>query len=78
MMSSGEAAQLDAARLPLTPTLSLKGRGSKAERRLRVRTLFTTSSPHSGALRAERWPTLLRMQGDMTAGSEFYGRLTMI
>jgi hypothetical protein len=44
-------------------------------RRLRVHTLLTAASPHSGALRAERWPLVLRMQGDMTSGSEFYRRL---
>ena len=43
--------------------------------RLRVHTLFTMSSPHRGALRAEAWPQLTRMQVDMTAGSEFYRTL---
>ena len=44
-------------------------------RRLRVHTLFTASSPLSGALRAERWPRLLTMQKDMLPGSDFYRRL---
>ena len=44
-------------------------------RRLRVHTLFTASSPLSGALRAERWPHLLTMQKDMLPGSDFYRRL---
>ena len=44
-------------------------------RRLRVHTLFTASSPLSGALRAERWPHLLAMQKDMLPGSDFYRKL---
>jgi hypothetical protein len=46
-----------------------------AGRRLRVHTLYTAASPLRGALRAERWPTLLTMQADMLPGSDFYGRL---
>jgi hypothetical protein len=44
-------------------------------KRLRVRRLFTASSPHLGAMRAERLPQLLRMQKDMTPGSAFYREL---
>jgi hypothetical protein len=42
---------------------------------LRVHTLFTISSPHTGALRAEQWPQLSQLQADMTAGSAFYQSL---
>ena len=45
------------------------------ERRLRVHTLFTIASPHRGALRAEQWPQVSRMQADMTPGSQFCRRL---
>ena len=51
------------------------GRGSKSGKRLRIRRLFTTSSPHLGAVRAERLPQLLELQRDMTPGSELYERL---
>jgi hypothetical protein len=37
--------------------------------------LFTASSPHLGALRAQRLPRLLQMQEDMTPGSQFLRRL---
>jgi hypothetical protein len=43
--------------------------------RLRIHTLFTASSPHAGAVRAEQLPPILHMQRDMTAGSDFYQRL---
>jgi hypothetical protein len=71
----GEMAPSDSTSSPLTPALSLKGRGSNAPRRLRVHTLFTASSPHLGAVRAERLPKVMRMQEDMTPGSEFLRRL---
>jgi pimeloyl-ACP methyl ester carboxylesterase len=45
------------------------------DKRLRIHTLYTAASPHRGALRAEQWPRLLKMQGDMTPGSDFYRRL---
>jgi pimeloyl-ACP methyl ester carboxylesterase len=48
---------------------------STGQRRLRIHTLYTAASPHTGALRAERWPQLLEMQTDMTPGSEFYRAL---
>src|SRR5207249_1042837 len=45
------------------------------QRRLRVHRLFTASSPHQGAVRAEQLPPVLHMQRDMTAGSDFYREL---
>ena len=60
---------------PTTAPASVSATAPSSQRRLRVHTLFTAASPHRGALRAERWPQLLKMQGDMTAGSPFYRRL---
>jgi hypothetical protein len=71
--SRGEGAPVDSPSSPLTPALSLKGGGGK--RRLRAHTLFTASSPHRGAVRAEELPPMLHMQRDMTAGSDFYRAL---
>jgi pimeloyl-ACP methyl ester carboxylesterase len=44
-------------------------------RRLKVHRLFTVSSPHQGATRAERLPKLLQMQVDMRPKSDFLRKL---
>ncbi len=44
--------------------------------RLRIRRLFTISSPHRGAQVASEWPVVSSVQKDMRAGSEFLNRLS--
>src|SRR6185436_8168056 len=44
-------------------------------RRLNVHRLFTVSSPHQGATRAQSLPPLLKMQIDMRPQSDFLRRL---
>jgi pimeloyl-ACP methyl ester carboxylesterase len=46
-----------------------------AGRRLKVHRLFTVSSPHQGATRAQSLPPLLKMQIDMRPRSDFLRRL---
>ena len=48
---------------------------ANGHRRLNVRRLFTVSSPHQGALRAQRLPPLLKMQMDMRPNSMFLQHL---
>ncbi|HEX8524921.1 MAG TPA: hypothetical protein VF669_21910 [Tepidisphaeraceae bacterium] len=45
-------------------------------RRLNVRNLFTVSSPHQGATRAEALPPITQMQVDMRPQSKFLRRLS--
>jgi pimeloyl-ACP methyl ester carboxylesterase len=49
--------------------------GGDGSRRLRVHRMFTVSSPHRGATRAQQLPRILQMQIDMRPGSDFLRRL---